>query len=82
MSVFEFLQTSTGLDPFFIANALFFGMVVLIWLVMGVLDQRDRRRVPHPHTGPASVSPGVGSRRSIREAGSAATAGPRIAIAT
>ena len=60
MSVFELLQASTGLDPFFIANALFFGMVVLIWLVIGVLDQRDRRRAPPPAHWSGIGQPGSG----------------------
>lgn len=46
MSLFESIRASTGLDQFFLANALFFAMVVLIWLAIVILEQRDRRPLP------------------------------------
>ena len=48
MSVFESIRAATGLDQFVLANVLFLGMVLTIWLVIVVMEQRDRRRAPPP----------------------------------
>lgn len=57
MSIFDSIRAWTGLDQFALANVLFFAMVVLIWLVIAVLEQRDQRPLPPPSRGPERNGP-------------------------
>lgn len=59
MSVLESMQAATGLDSFMLANVLFFAMVMTIWLVMAILEKRDKRPLP-----PRAHWSGIGSSGS------------------